>query len=160
MFHLTRNLLIYTVITSSVYRCPTTNEMRKRWLRLLKNKCTMLDWYKSQICSKHFEPKFFDSQRRLKENAVPTIFAPTLPKLAVGKSVKVIHLYFTYYPNIPNFPSFSSVSIYCDTVCLCTDLPSAFSFCNNCHEINFYAYNIYIFLYLRSIITLLCLATE
>ncbi|CAH1639195.1 unnamed protein product [Spodoptera littoralis] len=72
----------------SFHPCPTTNEMRKRWLRLLKNKCSMLDWYKSQICSKHFEPKFFDSQRKLKENAVPTIFAPSLPKLAVAKSVK------------------------------------------------------------------------
>ncbi|KAH9630267.1 hypothetical protein HF086_012452 [Spodoptera exigua] len=72
----------------SFHPCPTNNEMRKRWLRLLKNKCSMLDWYKSQICSKHFEPKFFDSQRKLKENAVPTIFAPSLPKLAVMKSVK------------------------------------------------------------------------
>ncbi|KAJ8715117.1 hypothetical protein PYW08_005098 [Mythimna loreyi] len=66
----------------SFHPCPTNNEMRKRWLKLLKNKCSMLDWYKSHICSKHFESKYFDAQRKLTSNAVPTIFANALPKLA------------------------------------------------------------------------------
>ncbi|XP_028177169.1 THAP domain-containing protein 6-like [Ostrinia furnacalis] len=56
------------------HSCPTSSEMRNKWLILLKNKCTLLDWAKSKICSKHFENKYFDSQRRLKENAVPTLF--------------------------------------------------------------------------------------
>nr|XP_013189821.1 unnamed protein product [Amyelois transitella] len=56
------------------HSCPTSSEMRSKWLQALKNKCSMLDWSRSKICSKHFENKYFDSQRRLRENAVPTIF--------------------------------------------------------------------------------------
>lgn len=63
--------------------------MRKNWLRLLKNKCSMLDWQKSQICSKHFDAKYFDSQRKLKDNAVPTIFGPIIPKPVPKSSAKV-----------------------------------------------------------------------
>lgn len=40
----------------------------------------MLDWAKSRICSKHFELKYFDAQRRLRDNAVPTLFAATIQK--------------------------------------------------------------------------------
>lgn len=72
----------------SFHPCPTNHDLRKRWLRLLKNRCSVLDWHKSQICSKHFEPKYFDSQRMLKDNAVPTLFAPVFPKIAPKPSSK------------------------------------------------------------------------
>ncbi|XP_047032327.1 uncharacterized protein LOC124639136 [Helicoverpa zea] len=72
----------------SFHSCPSNNEMRKRWLRVLKNKCTMLDWYRSQICSKHFESKCFDSNKKLRENAVPTVFAPVFPRIAPKPPVK------------------------------------------------------------------------
>ncbi|CAG9788772.1 unnamed protein product [Diatraea saccharalis] len=62
------------------HSCPTSSDMRNKWLLMLKNKCAMLDWTKSKICSRHFEKKYFDAQRKLKENAVPTIFAPTMEK--------------------------------------------------------------------------------
>ncbi|KAM3965763.1 LOW QUALITY PROTEIN: uncharacterized protein ACR2FA_000089 [Aphomia sociella] len=57
------------------HSCPSTKEMRTKWLQLLKNKCSILDWSRSKICSKH--KKYFDSQRKLKENALPTIFTNT-----------------------------------------------------------------------------------
>ncbi|KAL4711524.1 hypothetical protein ACJJTC_000540 [Scirpophaga incertulas] len=63
------------------HSCPTSNEMRNKWLLLLKNKCTILDWHQSKICSKHFEKKYFDSNRRLKESAVPTLFPPMPEKI-------------------------------------------------------------------------------
>lgn len=56
------------------HSCPSSKEMRNKWLQVLKNKCSMLDWSRSKICSKHFEKKYFDSQRKLRENAIPTIF--------------------------------------------------------------------------------------
>ncbi|XP_039756376.1 uncharacterized protein LOC120631045 isoform X2 [Pararge aegeria] len=48
--------------------------MRNKWLHALRHKCAVLDWTKSRICSKHFENKYFDAQRKLKENAIPTMF--------------------------------------------------------------------------------------
>ncbi|XP_045774760.1 uncharacterized protein LOC123873774 isoform X1 [Maniola jurtina] len=54
--------------------CPASNDMRNKWLHALKNKCAVLDWKKSRICSKHFENKYFDAQRKLKDTAVPTLF--------------------------------------------------------------------------------------
>ncbi|CAG4952287.1 unnamed protein product [Colias eurytheme] len=65
--------------------CPTSSEMRNKWLHALRNKCVLLDWNKSRICSKHFESKCFDSQKKLKDNAVPTIF-PSLNKKPVPKT--------------------------------------------------------------------------
>ncbi|XP_075980497.1 uncharacterized protein LOC142979470 [Anticarsia gemmatalis] len=65
----------------SFHPCPQSTEMRNRWLKVLKNRCSMLDWAKSRICSKHFENKYFDSHRRLRENAIPTLFAQQ-PKLS------------------------------------------------------------------------------
>ncbi|CAG9564652.1 unnamed protein product [Danaus chrysippus] len=56
------------------HNCPTSHEMRNKWLHALRNKCAVLDWSKSRICSKHFEHKYFDAQRKLKENAIPTLF--------------------------------------------------------------------------------------
>ncbi|KAJ8712379.1 hypothetical protein PYW07_005221 [Mythimna separata] len=73
----------------SFHPCPTNNEMRKRWLKMLKSRCSMLDWYKSHICSKHFESKYFDAQRKLLSNAVPTIFGNSLPKLAPKPPAKI-----------------------------------------------------------------------
>ncbi|CAH0400930.1 unnamed protein product [Chilo suppressalis] len=58
----------------SFHPCPASSEMRNKWLMMLKNKCSMLDWAKSRICSRHFENKYFDSQRKLKEHAIPTLF--------------------------------------------------------------------------------------
>ncbi|CAG4956677.1 unnamed protein product [Parnassius apollo] len=58
----------------SFYACPTNSELRNKWLQLLKNRCTVLDWTRSRICSRHFENKYFDAQRKLKENAIPTLF--------------------------------------------------------------------------------------
>ncbi|KAL0821840.1 hypothetical protein ABMA28_005247 [Loxostege sticticalis] len=58
--------------------CPTSQEMRNKWLLLLKNKCTLLDWNRTKICSRHFENKYFDSQRRLSQYAVPTLFQQTV----------------------------------------------------------------------------------
>ncbi|XP_059052610.1 THAP domain-containing protein 1-like [Achroia grisella] len=58
----------------SFHSCPSSKEMRSKWLQCLKNKCSILDWSKSKICSVHFEKKYFDAQRKLKENAVPSIF--------------------------------------------------------------------------------------
>lgn len=69
----------------SFHPCPQTTEMRNKWLSVLKNKCSKLDWAKSRICSKHFENKYFNSQRKLKQNAIPTLFAATTPK-SLGKS--------------------------------------------------------------------------
>lgn len=56
------------------FRCPTNTDMRGKWLKVLKNKCFMLDWTKSKICSKHFENRYFDAQRRIKDTAIPTLF--------------------------------------------------------------------------------------
>ncbi|XP_072945019.1 uncharacterized protein [Epargyreus clarus] len=56
------------------FPCPTSNEMRNKWLHVLKNKCSLIDWARSRICSRHFELKYFDSQRRLRDNAIPTLF--------------------------------------------------------------------------------------
>ncbi|CAG9112018.1 hypothetical protein JYU34_001626 [Plutella xylostella] len=58
----------------SLHPCPGSSEMRSRWLLLLRNKCPMLDWSSSKLCSKHFENKYFDNQRNLKSTAIPTIF--------------------------------------------------------------------------------------
>ncbi|CAH4030004.1 unnamed protein product [Pieris brassicae] len=58
--------------------CPTSSEIRNRWLNALKHKCIQLDWSKSRICSKHFETKYFDSSRKLRPNAVPTIFSSNI----------------------------------------------------------------------------------
>lgn len=54
--------------------------MRNKWLHALRNKCAVLDWTKSRICSKHFENKYFDAQRKLKEIAIPTLFPDTATK--------------------------------------------------------------------------------
>lgn len=62
------------------HSCPTSTEMRNRWLLMLKNKCSMLDWTKSKICSRHFENKYLDSQRKLKERAIPTLFPQSADK--------------------------------------------------------------------------------
>ncbi|XP_047992337.1 uncharacterized protein LOC125231039 [Leguminivora glycinivorella] len=59
---------------TNFHPCPSSLEMRNKWLQILKNRCTILDWARSRICSKHFENKYFDAQRRLKPNAVPTLF--------------------------------------------------------------------------------------
>ncbi|XP_023942317.2 uncharacterized protein LOC112048862 [Bicyclus anynana] len=56
------------------FPCPVSHEMRDKWLHALRNKCAVLDWTKSRICSKHFENKYFDSQRKLKDIAIPTLF--------------------------------------------------------------------------------------
>ncbi|XP_038222809.1 uncharacterized protein LOC119840311 [Zerene cesonia] len=70
--------------------CPTSTEMRNKWLHALRHKCVLLDWTKSRICSKHFESHCFDSQRRLKDNAVPTIFPSVnkkhLPKTYISRT--------------------------------------------------------------------------
>lgn len=58
----------------SLFSCPTSNEMRNKWLHALRNRCALLDWSRSRVCSKHFEHKCFDSKKRLKENAIPTLF--------------------------------------------------------------------------------------
>lgn len=58
----------------SLHSCPSSNEMRNRWLLALRNRCALLDWSRSRICSKHFEHKYFNSQRKLKDNAIPTLF--------------------------------------------------------------------------------------
>ncbi|XP_050682343.1 uncharacterized protein LOC126977529 [Leptidea sinapis] len=58
----------------SLHSCPTSNDMRNKWLHTLKNKCTYLDWLKSKICSKHFHRKYIEANGRLKANAIPTIF--------------------------------------------------------------------------------------
>ncbi|KOB69481.1 NIK-and IKBKB-binding protein [Operophtera brumata] len=60
---------------NSSFQCPQTSEMRLKWMKILKNRYQVLDWSRSKICSKHFEQKYFDSQRKLKDNAVPTLFA-------------------------------------------------------------------------------------
>ncbi|XP_046969471.1 uncharacterized protein LOC124536870 [Vanessa cardui] len=59
------------------YPCPTSIEMKNKWLHALRNRCALLDWSRSRICSKHFEHKYFDSQKKLKDNAVPTLFPVT-----------------------------------------------------------------------------------
>ncbi|KAG6445131.1 hypothetical protein O3G_MSEX003726 [Manduca sexta] len=51
--------------------------MRNKWLRILKHRCSVLDWMESRICSKHFELKYFDAQKKLKDHAVPTLFSVT-----------------------------------------------------------------------------------
>ncbi|KAJ2945685.1 hypothetical protein O0L34_g524 [Tuta absoluta] len=58
----------------TLHQFPTSTEMRNKWLTLLKNRCPSIDWNRSRICSKHFENRFFDSQRQLKSNALPTLF--------------------------------------------------------------------------------------
>ncbi|XP_053610854.1 THAP domain-containing protein 1-like [Plodia interpunctella] len=68
------------------HSCPTNNDMRTKWLQALKNKCSILDWSKSKICSRHFENKYFDSQRRLSENAIPNIFYDVAPQSAMNNS--------------------------------------------------------------------------
>lgn len=78
--------------------------MRNKWLRVLKSRCNILDWIESRICSKHFELKCFDSQRKLKENAVPTLFTG----VSVTKSVMVIIILFL--PIYNNDILFSTIS--------------------------------------------------
>ncbi|XP_063365248.1 uncharacterized protein LOC134653815 [Cydia amplana] len=69
-------------LATNFHPCPTSLEMRNRWLQILKNRCTILDWAKSRICSKHFENKHFDAQRKLKPNAIPTLFPAMGPDSA------------------------------------------------------------------------------
>ncbi|CAB3234138.1 unnamed protein product [Arctia plantaginis] len=75
----------------SFHPCPRSPEMRNKWLKVLKNKCSMLDWAKSRICSKHFELKYFDAQRRLRNNAIPTLFAPAIQKVSARSSYSQDH---------------------------------------------------------------------
>lgn len=80
------------------FRCPTSQEMRNKWLLLLKNKCTLLDWNRTKICSRHFENKYFDSQRRLSQYAVPTLFQQTVKIMKVFNYVYLlINLGIEYY---------------------------------------------------------------
>lgn len=72
--------------------------MRNKWLHALRNKCAVLDWTKSRICSKHFENKYFDAQRKLKEIAIPTLFPDT-----ATKTPKVSVLYIQIYYNRRGF---------------------------------------------------------
>ncbi|CAH2043825.1 unnamed protein product, partial [Iphiclides podalirius] len=69
-----KNTIFNKPIGISFHACPTQSDLRNKWLQILKNKCTVLDWSRSRICSRHFENKYFDSQRKLKENAIPTLF--------------------------------------------------------------------------------------
>ncbi|XP_013148341.1 PREDICTED: THAP domain-containing protein 1 B-like [Papilio polytes] len=55
--------------------CPIRSDMRNKWLQMLKTKCTVLDWNRSKICSKHFETKCFNIKGKLKDDAVPTLFS-------------------------------------------------------------------------------------
>lgn len=62
--------------------------MRNKWHNILKNRCSTINWNRSKICSKHFDNKYFDSQRNLKENAIPTMFPSS--KLMVNVSTCVL----------------------------------------------------------------------
>ncbi|CAK1555669.1 unnamed protein product [Leptosia nina] len=65
--------------------CPTSTEMRNKWLRALRHKCLILDWNKSKICSKHFDNECFDGNRKLKTDAVPTIFPSSMKHPQITK---------------------------------------------------------------------------
>ncbi|CAK1587043.1 unnamed protein product [Parnassius mnemosyne] len=69
-----KNTIFNKPIGVSFHACPSNSELRSKWLQMLKKKCTVLDWTRSRICSRHFENKYFDAQRKLKENAIPTLF--------------------------------------------------------------------------------------
>ncbi|XP_049875727.1 THAP domain-containing protein 1-like [Pectinophora gossypiella] len=62
---------------TSFHPFPTTNEMRNKWLNILKSRCSSIDWARSRICSRHFENRYFDivdSRRKLRDNALPSLF--------------------------------------------------------------------------------------
>ncbi|XP_068618020.1 uncharacterized protein [Battus philenor] len=69
-----KNTIFNKPLGVTFHVCPTSSEFRNKWLHILKNKCTALDWNRSKICSKHFEKKYLDGHRKLKLNAIPTLY--------------------------------------------------------------------------------------
>lgn len=72
-----------------LYRFPTSVDMRNKWLVILRSKCSSVDWLRSKVCSKHFENKCFDHQRKLKESAIPTLFPGSSSTGAIKKVTRV-----------------------------------------------------------------------
>ncbi|KAI5642095.1 THAP domain-containing protein [Phthorimaea operculella] len=70
------------------HQFPTSTEMRNKWLTILKNRCPSIDWNRSRICSRHFENRFFDSQRQLRSNAIPTLFQVSGEKFRISKAAE------------------------------------------------------------------------